>query len=120
MDELEARMQGRERLMRFRLEQIPPTAQVGIDARIREIGHGDWRVVAVTEDIMRLTKGQDGNEVIVPLAYVEAVYHAEEPSAEWVIRLPCFIAQNRETKRLYLWKELPRGHNLGDYAPRGY
>jgi len=80
MDELEARMQGRERLMRFRLERIPPTASIGLDARLHNLTHNGWRVVAVTEDIVRLRK--DARELAIPLPYMDAVYRAEEPDAE--------------------------------------
>lgn len=117
MNELEARMQGRERLMRFRLEQIPLTAQIGLDARVRDLGHNDWRIAGVTQDVVRLRK--DANELVAPLAYVEAVYHAEEPNAEWIIRLPCFIAMSRRTQRMHLTKELPQGIRPEDFDARG-
>lgn len=118
MDELEARMQGRERLMRFRLERIPAISTVALDARIRgEIDHYNWRVVAVTPDIVRLSK--DGGELVVPLAYIEAVYKADEPQAEWVIRLDGFIAKHKQTRRLHLTAAAPHGSDPAHFITRG-
>lgn len=117
MDELEARMQGHERLMRFRLEQIPSTASVAVDANIRgEITHYDWHMMSVTEDVVRLSK--DGVQLVVPLAYVEAAYRAEEPDAEWIIRLPCFIAKHRQTGRLHLMTAVPHGADPDHFISR--
>jgi hypothetical protein len=109
MDELEARMQGRERVMRFRLEKISFDATVGLDARIHQrLDHNGWRVGSVTEDVVRLSK--DSLNLVVPLDYVEAAYRAEERDAEWVIRLSCFIMQSERTGHLHAVKEIPHGY----------
>jgi hypothetical protein len=118
MDELEARMQGHERVMRFRLDQIPPDAQVGLDARLHQLSHNDWRVVGVTEDIVCLSK--DGEQVTAPLAYVDAVYRPDEPDAEWVIRLSCYITPNQRMGGLFLAKEVPHGYVASSFNARWY
>jgi len=95
--EVEDRMQNKERAMKLRIGAIPSDAPVGLDAFVRQIGHNDWRVAGVDDDVIRLVK--NGAELVVPLAYVDAVYQAGEPEAQWIIRLPCYIAQHRQTKR---------------------
>jgi hypothetical protein len=115
--EVEARMQNQERAMRLRLAGIPATSPVGLDAWIRQIGHNDWRVTGVSDDVVRLTK--DGEELVAPLAYIEAVYQAGEPSAEWIVRLPCYIAKHSRTQRLHLTRMLPQGMHPGKFSTRG-
>jgi Schlafen, AlbA_2 len=115
--EVEARLQNRERAMKLRLDVIPHDAPVGLDAFVREIGHNDWRVVGVDDDVVRLVK--NGAELVVPLAYVEAVYQAGEPEAQWVIRVPCYIARHRQTHRLHLTRELSHGVRQENFSSRG-
>jgi hypothetical protein len=115
--EVEAQMENKERAMRLRLERIPPDAPVGLDAYVRVIGHNDWRVTGVDDDVVRLSK--DDAEMVAPLAYVEAVYEAGEPEATWVIRLPCYIALHKHTKRLHLNRALPHGSDQSTFHARG-
>jgi hypothetical protein len=50
--------------------------------------------------------GKDTRALAVPLAYVEAVYRAHEPEAEWVLRLSGYIKPNDQTGGLFLAKEV--------------
>lgn len=90
--EVEARMQNRERLARLRLEQIKPEDRVWLDAA-QLIGRApmEWSVRSVDDHAVMLS--QAGVPAIVPLAYVEAVYRADErsPHAEWVVALDCKV-----------------------------
>ena len=115
--EVEARLQNKERAMKLRLGTVLSNAPVGLDAFIREIRHNDWRVMGVDDDVVRLDK--DGAELVVPLAYVEAVYEAGEPEAQWVIRVPCYIARHKKTGRLHLTRELSHGVRRENFAARG-
>ena len=115
--EVEARMQNKERAMKLRIEAIPATAPIGLDAFVREIGHNDWRVAGVDDDVVRLAKNDA--ELVAPLAYVDAVYKAGEPDAEWIIRLPCYISKHRRTRRLHLTRELSHGVLPEHFASRG-
>lgn len=115
--EVEARMQGRERMTSLRIEQIGPDKSVGLDAQIRGADHNEWRVRAVDDNVVRLSKGV--LEVVVPLIYVDAVYQAGELGAEWVLSLSCFLTLGRQTHRLHLTKGLPYGARAGEYRPRG-
>jgi hypothetical protein len=72
----------------------------------------------VTEDVVRLAK--DGNELVTPLTYVDAVYRAEDPGAEWVIRLSCFVSRNDRTGGLFLTKEIPPGYVDTMFKARWY
>jgi Putative DNA-binding domain len=117
MGEIEARMQGTERLMRYRLEKIPKHASIGLDANIREIGHNDWEIRTVDDDVVRFGKiGAPDIEAIVPLAYVGAVYPAREARADWVVQLSCYIAKNRTTGRIHVTKNNP---GAGTFENRG-
>jgi hypothetical protein len=119
MDEIEARMQGTERLMRHRLEKIPPRASVGLDANIRDVGHNGWRILGVDDDVVRFEKFPFIDELIVPLAYVGAVYPAREADADWVVQLSCFIAHNPITKRMHVTKNLPTSTYSSYFPSRG-
>jgi Putative DNA-binding domain len=87
--EVEARMQNKERAMRLRIEKIPQDATIGLDARVQGTNHHDWRVVAVDDDAVTLSRG--ALNAVVPLAYVEAVQRANEQGAEWMIGLSCAV-----------------------------
>lgn len=116
--EVEARMQDRDRVHRLRLRQIPPHALVGLDAQIdTQLAHDNWRVCRVEEDIVVI--GKFPVEVAVPLAYVETVYEAGLPDAEWVIALSCYVSKHRHRPIFIVTKELPFGRNAGHYRTRG-
>lgn len=118
--EIEAHMQDRDRVHRLRLEQIGPDEPVGLDAMVdRELGHNDWRVVRVDEDVAILGKG--ALRVPVPLAYVETVYRARLQRAEWVIALSCYLSKHLrpEPEQVIVTKEMPFGRNEGHYRARG-
>lgn len=115
--EVEARLQNKERAMRLRIGAIPSNASVGLDAFVREIGHNNWRVTGADDDVIRLVK--NGAELVVPLSYVEAVYEAGEPEAQWIIRIPCYIAQHKVTRRLHLTRELSQGVRPERFESRG-
>jgi hypothetical protein len=117
--EVLARMQGRERMHRLALEQIPAGTPVGIDAMVRtgDLSHNDWLVVEVQDDVVMLEN--DGLKTAVPLAYVEAVYRANEPGAEWIIALSCFLTRHRQRPLIQVTKGQPRGTKAADYEPRG-
>jgi hypothetical protein len=87
--EVEARLQNKERAMRLRIENIPREAHVALDARVQGTGHNEWRVAAVTDDTVTLSRG--ALQVAVPLVYVEAVHPTNEPGVNWVIGLSCVI-----------------------------
>ena len=95
LGEVEARMQDQTRVHRLRLEQIGADAPVGLDATVdRDLGHNDWRVASVGEDVVVLGKG--AIEVPGPLAYIQTVYRAGLLAAEWVIDLDCYLRARYE------------------------
>jgi hypothetical protein len=103
---------------RFRLEQIGPDDAVGLDARLdRELGHNDWRIMQVGEDVVVLKKA--AIEVAVPLAYVKTVYRAGLYGAEWIIDLDCYLSKHRQRAIVAVTKEMPFGRNDGHYRVRG-
>lgn len=117
LQEVVARMVGRERLHRLRIEQIGRNVPVGLDATIdRDLDHNNWRVVDVDDDVVRLRQG--GAEVAVPLVDVEAVYNAGVPDAEWILRLSCFLSRHRQRGTIIVTKEMPFGRNEGHYRRR--
>jgi hypothetical protein len=87
--EVEARLQNKERAMRLRIEGIPKEAHIALDARVQGTGHDEWRVTAVNDDAVTLSRG--ALQVAVPLVYVEAVHPTNEPGVHWVIGLSCAI-----------------------------
>lgn len=117
--EMEARMQARERLQRLRLERIAPNDTVGIDAMIRagELPDNNWRVDAVDDDVVTLRYGKI--KTAVPLAYVDAVYRAGEPEAEWVVALSCYLTKHRRRPLIQVTKGQPAGTRADQYAARG-
>jgi hypothetical protein len=117
--EMEARMQSRERLQRLRLERIARNVPVGLDAMLRtpELVHNNWRVHAVDDDVVTLQHGSI--RTAVPLAYVEAVYQAGEPEAEWVVSLSCYLTKPRQRQLIQVTKGLPWGTRPDMYRPRG-
>jgi len=116
--EVDARMQDRDRVHRLRLHQIPREAPVGLDAKVdSQLSHDNWRIGHVEEDVVILTKVPI--EVPVPLAYVETVYKAGLPSAEWVIALSCYVNRHRHRAIVTVTKEMPFGRNAGHYRSRG-
>lgn len=120
LTEIEARMQDKERAHRLRLEQIGPDDQVVLDAVVDgNLGHDDWRVSSVTEDTVLLMKAGPNLNVVVPLAYVRAVYRTCDPIATWVIDLSCHVSMHRRQPRIVVTRELPFGRNVGHYRVRG-
>lgn len=118
LTEVAARMQNRDRIHRLRLAEIGNEDPVGLDAKVdRELGHDEWRVVRVEEDIVVLRK--DNNDVPVPLAYVEAVYRVGFTRAEWVIALSCYVSEHKKSAIVTVTKDMPFGRNDGHYRSRG-
>jgi hypothetical protein len=119
LSEIEARMQDQDRVHRLRLEQIAPDDAVALDATVeRELGHNDWRVVRVGDDVVVLKK-HILDEVPVPLAYIQTVYRAGLAGAEWVIDLDCYVSKHRQRGIVVVTKEMPHGRNAGHYRSRG-
>lgn len=117
LTEIEARMQDRDRAHRLQLNQIKQSERVGLDAHVdNELGHYDWNVSAVGEDVVVLTKEK---QVVVPLAYVRAVYRPELPGAVWIVDLDCYLSKHKQDGRIVVTKSIPEGRNHGHYKQRG-
>ena len=118
LGEVEARMQDQTRVHRLRLQQIDSDEPVGLDATLdRDLGHNDWRVLNVGDDVVLLKKA--GIQVPVRLAYVQTVYRAGLTSAEWVIDLDCYLSKHRQRPIIAVTKKMPHGRNEGHYRVRG-
>jgi len=87
--EVEARLQNKERAMRLQIESIPKGAPIVLDAHVQGIGHDEWRVEAIDDSVITLSR--NALQVAVPLTYVEAVHPTAEPGAQWVLGLSCVI-----------------------------
>jgi hypothetical protein len=86
----------------------------------RDLGHNDWRVKSVGEDVVVLEKlTKLFVEVTVPLAYIQTVYRAGLRDAEWVIDLDCYFSKHRERNIVAVIKSIPHGRNEGRYRVRG-
>jgi len=87
--EVEARLQNKERAMKLRIQRIPPDEMVALDAKSQGVSWNDWRVEAVDDDAVTLSRSQF--RIVVPLAYVEAVHRSGEPGVKWVLGLSCTL-----------------------------
>lgn len=115
--EVEARMQDRDRVHRLRLAEIKSEETVTLDTKIdANLSHNNWRVVRVQEDAVILKK--DTIEVLVPLAYVEAVYRAGLPDMEWVIGLSCYVSKPKGRGVIIITKGLPHDRREDRYRSR--
>jgi hypothetical protein len=89
LGEVEARLQNKERAMMLRIQQIPEGFKLRLDALIQGIGDRGWIVKHVDDHAVVLSLG--GQDAIIPLAYVEAVYQATEPDIAWVLSASCAV-----------------------------
>ena len=87
--EVEARLQNKERAMMLRIQQIPQGAKLRLDALIQGIGDRGWIVKYVDDHAVTLS--HDGQDAIIPLAYVGAVYQATEADIGWVLGASCVL-----------------------------
>jgi hypothetical protein len=88
--EVEARMNDRERLIKLRLEEIPSDSPIWLDADLRSVEPDDWYRRELDDHTVTLEHG--GRRLVIPLAYIDAVYPSRERvSAHWVISLSCRI-----------------------------
>jgi hypothetical protein len=118
--EIEARMQDRDRMHRLRLEAIGPDDAVGLDGPMdRDLGHNDWRVVRVDDDVVTLSQFGGVDAFVMPLVYIAAVYRADETDAKWVIALSAWVSKNYQNRKVVVTKEMPYGRNQGHYRTRG-
>jgi len=76
-----------------------------------QLDHNNWRVLRVEDDVVI--------EVPVPLAYVETVYRAGLPSAQWLIVLSCHVNKHRQRQLITVTKAMPPNRNAGHYRARG-
>ena len=97
-----------------------PSDKVMLDAIVdRDLGHEEWRVLNVTDNVVTLRHAGKTIDVVGPLAYVLAVYRAELPTAEWVVDLSCYVSKHRTKPLIVVTKAQPFGRNDGHYRDRG-